>query len=259
MVGYVHKGVNMGVIYVLTNPSFPEYVKIGYADDLEKRLNQLNKSECIPFAFRVYCVYNVEDRLSDLQVHKLIDKINPDLRSIDDFDGKKRVREFYNMSAEDAYDILSSIAAISGTKDKLQLMTPEGHEVIDEAIANEIADKSDIVYSEDDHLALSSKNVCDLYFKLKTQIMDLPGVTCEAKKLYMAFKTTSNVCAVIFKRNKLKVIINMPKGSLKDPKRIAIDMSNTGHWATGDYQVEVDNEEMIPDLMNLIKQSYDNK
>lgn len=28
-----------GVIYILTNPSFPEYVKIGYADDLKQRLS----------------------------------------------------------------------------------------------------------------------------------------------------------------------------------------------------------------------------
>ena len=27
---------NEGVIYILTNPSFPDYVKIGYADDVEK-------------------------------------------------------------------------------------------------------------------------------------------------------------------------------------------------------------------------------
>ena len=33
-----------GVIYILTNPSFPEYVKIGYADDIDKRLMQLNRS-----------------------------------------------------------------------------------------------------------------------------------------------------------------------------------------------------------------------
>ena len=31
-----------GVIYILTNPSFPESVKIGYADDIDKRLQQLN-------------------------------------------------------------------------------------------------------------------------------------------------------------------------------------------------------------------------
>ena len=30
-----------GVIYILTNPSFPDYVKIGYADDIDKRLKQL--------------------------------------------------------------------------------------------------------------------------------------------------------------------------------------------------------------------------
>lgn len=36
-----------GVIYILTNPSFPQYVKIGYADNVESRLKQLNNSECI--------------------------------------------------------------------------------------------------------------------------------------------------------------------------------------------------------------------
>lgn len=58
-----------GVIYILTNPSFPEYVKIGYANDIDKRLQQLNRSECIPFAFRVYATYEVNSRLSDLKIH----------------------------------------------------------------------------------------------------------------------------------------------------------------------------------------------
>ena len=54
-----------GYIYTLTNPSFPEYVKIGYADDVEKRLNQLNRTECTPFAFRLYATYEVPNRLAD--------------------------------------------------------------------------------------------------------------------------------------------------------------------------------------------------
>ncbi len=74
---------NKGVIYILTNPSFPEYVKIGYADDVKKRLSQLNRSECTPFAFRVYATYEVAQRLDDLKLHKMIDNINPNLRSID--------------------------------------------------------------------------------------------------------------------------------------------------------------------------------
>lgn len=127
-----------GVIYILTNPSFPEYVKIGYAHNIEKRLRQLNRSETIPFAFRVYAVYSVNSELTDKELHKLIDSLNPDLRTIENFDGKERVKEFYAMSAEDAYALLESIAKISGTLDRLKRLTPEGHEILDEALATEI-------------------------------------------------------------------------------------------------------------------------
>ena len=124
-----------GVIYILTNPSFPDYVKIGYASDIEKRLKQLNRSETIPFAFRVYAIYEVEKSLTDKELHKLIDNLNPDLRTIENFDGKERVKEFYAMSPEDAYGLLECIAKISGTIDRLKRLTPEGHEILDEQIA----------------------------------------------------------------------------------------------------------------------------
>lgn len=127
-----------GVIYILTNPSFPDYVKIGYAHDIERRLKQLNRSETVPFAFRVYAVYEVESELTDKELHKLIDKLNPDLRTIENFDGKERVKEFYAMSAADAYGLMECIAKISGTLDRLQRLTPEGHEILDEEIACEV-------------------------------------------------------------------------------------------------------------------------
>ena len=90
-----------GVIYILTNPSFPDYVKIGYATNIENRLKQLNRSECIPFAFRVYATYDVSTPLQDKELHSLIDRLNPDLRAIDTFDGKTRTKEFYAMIAEE--------------------------------------------------------------------------------------------------------------------------------------------------------------
>ena len=131
-----------GCIYILTNPSFPEYVKIGYASDLEKRLKQLNRSETIPYAFRAYAIYEVEKALTDKELHILIDRLNPDLRTIDNFDGKERVKEFFAMSPEDAYAILESIAKISGTTDRLKKMKPEGHEIEDEKMAQEIKESS---------------------------------------------------------------------------------------------------------------------
>ena len=127
-----------GVIYILTNPSFPDYVKIGYADDMKMRLAQLNKSECTPFAFRVYATYEVNTRLTDKRLHDIIDKLNPDLRAIDTVDGKKRIREFYAMSAEDAYAIFEAMAEIHGTKDKLKLSVPTRTEKREAAIAADV-------------------------------------------------------------------------------------------------------------------------
>ena len=131
-----------GVIYILQNPAFKEYVKIGYAHDIEKRLRQLNRSETIPFAFRVYAIYEVKSALTDMELHKLIDNLNPDLRTIETFDGKKRVKEFYAMSPEDAYSILESIAKISGTINCLKRLTPEGHEILDDEIANDVKENA---------------------------------------------------------------------------------------------------------------------
>lgn len=127
-----------GVIYILTNPSFPDYIKIGYADNIENRLRQLNNSECTPFAFRVYATYEVDSRLSDLKIHAIIDKLNPNLRSIDNYNGKRRVREFYAMPAEDAYSILEAIAEIHNCTDRLRKWELSEEEERAEEIAEEV-------------------------------------------------------------------------------------------------------------------------
>ena len=132
---------NKGVIYILTNPSFPDYVKIGYADNIDNRLQQLNRSECIPFAFRVYATYEVPSRLSDVKIHAIIDKLNPNLRSIDEFDGKKRTREFFAMPPEEAYSILEAMAEIHGCRNKLKLIKPSEEAIEDESIAREIKEE----------------------------------------------------------------------------------------------------------------------
>ena len=132
---------NKGVIYILTNPSFPEYVKIGYADDVKKRLQQLNRSECIPFAFRIYATYGVADRLSDIQIHSIIDSLNPNLRAIENFEGKKRVREFYAMTAEDAYKLLEGIAKINGMTSNLKKYSMTQKDKVAEETAEEIKEE----------------------------------------------------------------------------------------------------------------------
>lgn len=131
--------MNKGYIYILTNPSFPDYVKIGYADDVESRVRQLNRSECTPYAFRIYATYEVDARLTDLKLHTMIDKLNPELRSRDEINGKKRVREFYSLSAEDAYGIFEAMAEIHGTTERLKLYAMSKSDAKQEEVAKNIA------------------------------------------------------------------------------------------------------------------------
>lgn len=127
-----------GVIYILTNPSFPEYVKIGYADDVDKRLVQLNRTECTPFAFRLYATYNVPDRLADKKLHSLLDMFDANLRAVDELNGKKRVKEFYAMQPEKAYHALELIAELTDTTDRLVLHEVSIKDKNEDELANSI-------------------------------------------------------------------------------------------------------------------------
>ena len=128
----------MGYIYIFTNPSFPQYVKIGYATDVKHRLDTHNSNPGLPFAFRVYATYEVDSALSDKKLHSILDSLRPDMRSTEEVDGKKRIREFFAMAPEEAYSILEAIAEINGYKYRLKKWKATATEQEDEALAQEI-------------------------------------------------------------------------------------------------------------------------
>lgn len=130
--------MSKGVIYIFTNPSFPQYVKIGYATDVKQRLEELNRSTAVPFAFRVYATYEVDSALSDKKLHSILDKLNPELRSTEEVNGKRRIREFYAMTPEDAYAILEAIAEINGYSHRLKKWKATASEQREEALAQQI-------------------------------------------------------------------------------------------------------------------------
>lgn len=71
----------------------------------------------------------------------MIDKLNPNLRSIEEFDGKTRKREFYNMSRSHAYSILETIGQINGLEDCLVMVEPSDKQIKDEEEAEETRTK----------------------------------------------------------------------------------------------------------------------
>lgn len=98
----------------MTNPCLQNMVKIGYATDVETRRKQLSTT-ALPYEYEIYATYETSGNLEDNKLHKLIDNLNPDLRV-------SQNREFFVMSPEEAYELLETIAIISGSQDRLTLL-----------------------------------------------------------------------------------------------------------------------------------------
>lgn len=110
--GWYKKEDFVGAIYIMINPAFPNLVKIGYADDVQKRMKTLNSNSGLPDPFHCYALYKVKKRLEDLRLHQLIDSLDSSLRH-------SKNREFFEMNEEKAWSILSAIAQINGNEEQL--------------------------------------------------------------------------------------------------------------------------------------------
>lgn len=116
--------------------------------------------------------------------------------------------------------------------------------------------KQIVVYSEDDHLSKTSDEIKELYYKFRNMIIEWGNVTVEAKKLYIAFKGSNNITDVVIQNKQLKIFVNLKSNELDDPKGIARDITNVGHWGNGDYEILLNRNSDFEYIMSLIKQSW---
>lgn len=112
------------------------------------------------------------------------------------------------------------------------------------------------VYTEEDHLNTASDAILELYESYKNAIQNLADdIEVVPKKLYIAFKKDKNITDIVILKKGLKIFLNLKKGQLDDPKRLTKDVSETGHWGNGDYEVIVYDTNNLEYIMSLIKQA----
>lgn len=182
-----------GCIYIMTNPMLhgengESVVKIGYADNVEARRKQLSMT-AVPMDYRIYATYEVSDRLADQTVHAMIDKINPELRIKENIkSGKVKIREFYYMNLEDAYDILDAIATISCTKKRLKKWSltkeqkNEDKEIKKPFSFSKANIKIGSIITFDNHDNIKCKVVDDKRVEYKGEIYSLSNLGLKLKK-----------------------------------------------------------------------------
>ncbi len=108
---------------------------------------------------------------------------------------------------------------------------------------------------EQEHLNKVNDETLELYEKFKNSILALDNIEIKPTKLYVAFVAGSNIVDVRIQQSRLKMWINLARGELDDPKELARDVSNVGHWGNGHYELKIDNDENLEYILSLIKQS----
>ncbi|HHF3795388.1 TPA: DUF5655 domain-containing protein [Haemophilus influenzae] len=129
------------------------------------------------------------------------------------------------------------------------------------AVSNEKREELSIlkeikVYQESDHLADKTDFIQELYEDFKQGILNLdPDIEINTRKLYIAFKKDRNIADIRIQQKNLKIWINLSYGELDDPKNLAKNVSNTGHWGNGDYEITIESTQYLEYIMSLIKQA----
>ena len=112
------------------------------------------------------------------------------------------------------------------------------------------------VYTEEEHINKTSVELKEIYYNLKDVILSWGNIKIDPKKLYVAFKGTTNIVDIVFYRSSLKMSLNLKYGELDDLKGLAEDVRNIGKWGNGDYRIVIRDDEDFEYILSLIKQSW---
>jgi len=97
-----------------------------------------------------------------------------------------------------------------------------------------------------------------LFEQLRKRILNIDAsVKEEVKKLYIAYKTTTNFVDIVPQKSRLRLSLNMKFDEIYDPKGLCKDVTNVGRWGNGDVEAGLSSFEELDDIMDLINQSFE--
>lgn len=149
----------------------------------------------------------------------------------------------------------------SGIMSFSQLRSPETSESINvvsrgSSVVREVS-KEIKVYTEEEHLSNMPEDIKEFYEDIKGRILNIDDhIEVRPKKYYIGFIVATNFVDILVQKSQIKLWLNMNKGELDDPRKIARDVSAIGHWGNGQYELALKTGDDLDYLMTLVKQSY---
>ena len=127
-------------------------------------------------------------------------------------------------------------------------------EVLDKYCTDE---KTTTIYTIEQYEYLNG-DMFNLYQAIRKRILNIDSsVKEEYKKLYIAFKSSTNFVDIVPQKVRLRLSLNIYFPDIIDPKGLCKDVSGLGRWGNGDVEVGFANLNELDDIMDLIQQAFD--
>jgi len=113
-------------------------------------------------------------------------------------------------------------------------------------------------YTLEHHIGGKPEKVREMVKLLREEITKIDDqITEKFNKNYIGYSLEKNFAEIVVQTNGIWVHIDTPKKELSDPKNKLIDVTDKGHWATGNWKIRMENTDEIDYIISIIKQSYE--
>lgn len=113
------------------------------------------------------------------------------------------------------------------------------------------------VYTFEQHIEGKSEKIKEMVFDIKEFIMNLDSAMEEVpKKFYVAYKISQNIMCMEVKTQKVILYLKLNPKELKSLPSNARDVSEIGHYGTGDLELTINSEESIEIAKEYITLAY---
>lgn len=112
-------------------------------------------------------------------------------------------------------------------------------------------------YTLDSHKYINEEPIKSLFEKIRTKICNLDSIVSEEpKKLYIAYKSSTNFVDIIPYKTSLVLSLSIPFDEINDPKEKCRDVEGVGRWGTGLTEFKLYSFDDIDYAFDLIKQAF---
>ena len=113
-------------------------------------------------------------------------------------------------------------------------------------------------YTFDQHLDGRPDSMRQLAVSINDFIAGLdPAIEVAPKKFYVAYKTSQNIVCMEVKQQRVILYLKLDPKSTRGPKGISRDVTDVGHYGTGDFEISIKGPADFETAKPFIQMAYD--